>query len=95
MGAPDSGGPEGAVGGALAVLAGGTAVDFARVEPILEVLGSNVVRVGGRGTGHAVRVINQLITCLRIDVDAEGLIPAERAGIDPRRVQQALNAECI
>ena len=88
MDAPDSGRPEGAVGGSLAVMVVGTAVDFARVEPILEVLDSNVVRVGGPSMGHGFKVINQLIVGLGIETVTEGLILAKGAGIDPRRVQQ-------
>jgi 3-hydroxyisobutyrate dehydrogenase-like beta-hydroxyacid dehydrogenase len=59
--APVSGGPEGASRGTLAIMAGGTENDFARVRPILDVLGGNVVLVGGPGQGHTVKVINQLI----------------------------------
>ncbi len=88
--APVSGGPEGAMAGTLAIMVGATEADFARVEPILQTLGSNVVRVGQAGAGHTVKVINQLIVGLTIEAVAEGLILAEKSGIDPRLVQQAL-----
>lgn len=88
--APVSGGPEGAEAGTLAIMAGGTASDFERVKPILEVWGSNVVHVGGPGMGHTVKVINQLIVGLTIEAVAEALTLAEKAGVEPRLVQQAL-----
>ncbi|MBW1751587.1 MAG: hypothetical protein JRJ46_00430 [Deltaproteobacteria bacterium] len=47
--APVSGGPEGASKGTLAIMAGGTENDFSRVKPILDILGGNVVHVGGPG----------------------------------------------
>lgn len=89
--APVSGGPEGAAAGNLAIMAGATGTDFARVEPILKTLGGNVVRVGGPGAGHTAKVINQLIVGLTIEAVAEGLTLAEKCGLDPHRVQQALS----
>jgi len=88
--APVSGGPEGASQGALAIMAGGTKTDFTGVKPILEVLGGNVVHVGGPGLGHTVKVINQLIVGLTIETVAEALTLAEKSGVDPRLVQRAL-----
>jgi 3-hydroxyisobutyrate dehydrogenase-like beta-hydroxyacid dehydrogenase len=88
--APVSGGPEGASKGTLAIMAGGTDNDFTRVRPILDVLGGNVVHVGGPGVGHTVKVINQLIVGLTIETVAEALTLAEKSGVDPQVVQQAL-----
>lgn len=88
--APVSGGPEGAEAGTLAVMAGGTEVDFLRVQPILQVMGDNVVHVGGPGMGHTVKVINQLIVGLVIEAVAEGLALAEKTGVPAQLVQQAL-----
>jgi 3-hydroxyisobutyrate dehydrogenase-like beta-hydroxyacid dehydrogenase len=88
--APVSGGPEGAANGTLAIMAGGKKNDFSRVKPILDVLGGNVVHVGGPGLGHTVKVINQLIVGLTIETVAEALTLAEKSGVDPRMVQQAL-----
>jgi len=88
--APVSGGPEGAAAGTLAIMAGGAASDFESVGPVLNILGGNVVHVGGPGTGHVVKIINQVIVGLTIEAVAEGLTLAEKSGVDPRLVQQAL-----
>lgn len=88
--APVSGGPEGAVAGTLAIMAGGTDTDFTRAKPLLEVLGSNVVHVGGPGAGHTTKLINQVIVGLTIEAVAEALTLAEKSGLDPRLVQRAL-----
>ena len=88
--APVSGGPEGAADGTLAIMAGGAASDFETVKPVLDILGGNVVHVGGPGMGHVVKVINQVIVGLTIEAVAEGLTLAEKTGVDPRLVQQAL-----
>lgn len=88
--APVSGGPEGAAAGSLAIMAGGTVADFSRVRPFLEMLGGNVVRVGGPGAGHTAKLINQLIVGLTIEAVAEALTLAEKSGLDPHLLQQAL-----
>ena len=88
--APVSGGPEGAAAGTLAIMAGGAASDFESVEPVLNILGGNVVHVGGPGMGHIVKIINQVIVGLTIEAVAEGLTLAEKSGVDPQLVQQAL-----
>jgi 2-hydroxy-3-oxopropionate reductase len=88
--APVSGGPEGAAAGTLAIMAGGAAADFENAGPVLNILGGNVVHVGGPGMGHVVKIINQVIVGLTIEAVAEGLTLAEKSGVDPRLVQQAL-----
>ena len=87
--APVSGGPEGAAAGTLAIMAGGAAADFESAGPVLNILGGNVVHVGGPGMGHVVKIINQVIVGLTIEAVAEGLTLAEKSGVDPRLVQQA------
>lgn len=88
--APVSGGPEGARSGSLAIMAGGTEADIVAVLPLLEILGGSVVHVGDAGAGHTTKIVNQLITGLAIQAVAEGLTLAEKAGLDPTLVQQAL-----
>jgi 3-hydroxyisobutyrate dehydrogenase-like beta-hydroxyacid dehydrogenase len=88
--APVSGGPEGAADGSLAIMAGGAASDFETVSTLLDIMGGNVVHVGGPGMGHVVKVINQVIVGLTIEAVAEGLTLAEKVGVDPQLVQQAL-----
>ena len=88
--APVSGGPEGAAAGTLAIMAGGTASDFESVKPVLNILGGNVVHVGGPGMGHVAKIINQVIVGLTIEAVAEGLTLAEKSGVDPQLIQRAL-----
>lgn len=88
--APVSGGPEGAGAGTLAIMAGGSDQDFARVRPVLEALGGNVVHVGAAGAGDATKLINQVIVGLTIEAVAEALVLAEGSGLDPSLVQAAL-----
>jgi len=88
--APVSGGPQGAAARTLTIMAGATEADFERARPVLEAMGSNVMRVGGPGMGHTVKLINQLVVGITIEAVAEALTLAERVKLDPRLVQQAL-----
>lgn len=87
--APVSGGPEGARNATLAIMAGGDLSHYERLKPILEVLGRPTY-VGEVGAGHIVKVINQLIVGLTIEAVAEAIVLAESQGIDPRKIQTAL-----
>lgn len=87
--APVSGGPEGARAASLAIMVGGEEVHYRRVKPILQALGRPTY-VGQAGAGHTLKVINQLIVGLTIEAVAEALALAEGCGIDPRKVQEAL-----
>ena len=66
----------------LTIMAGGQPQDIERVEPILALLGSHVFHVGPLGTGAAMKLaVNTIIYGLNQAL-SEGLILAERAGID-------------
>jgi len=88
--APVSGGTIGAEGGTLVFMAGGAESAFARVHPVLEVLGQNAVRVGEVGAGQVAKAANQIIVGLTISAVGEALKLAERAGADPAKVREAL-----
>jgi 2-hydroxy-3-oxopropionate reductase len=72
-------------------MAGAEPHDLARVEPLLNALGT-VVHVGGPGAGHTVKIVNQVIVGLMLEAIAEALALAEKAGLDPRLVQDALRS---
>lgn len=88
--APVSGGTIGAENSTLTIMAGGTDEAFARVHPILEVLGSRITHIGGAGTGQVAKAANQVIVGLNIGAVAEALTLAKHAGADPAKVREAL-----
>jgi 2-hydroxy-3-oxopropionate reductase len=88
--APVSGGEVGARNAALTIMVGGSEAAFARVKPLLDLMGKNVTRVGGNGDGQTCKVANQIIVALTIEAVAEALVFASKAGADPARVRQAL-----
>lgn len=81
--APVSGGPAGAEGAHLTIMAGGDAEAFARVQPLLEVLGTNVRHVGDVGAGSVAKLVNQLLTFVNANAAAEAMLLASSAGASP------------
>lgn len=88
--APVSGGERGAVDATLSIMAGGTVDDVARATPVLRAMGSTIVHIGSSGAGQVAKACNQLVVASTIQAVAEALALADRAGVDPRRVREAL-----
>ncbi|MCR5335817.1 MAG: NAD-binding protein, partial [Synergistes sp.] len=88
--APVSGGQEKAEKGTLAIMAGGDARVFEDAKPILEKMGATVTLVGELGAGQITKLVNQMIVGINISAVAEGMTLAKKAGVDPRRVFEAI-----
>ncbi len=88
--APVSGGEPGAVAGTLAIMVGGKQEVFDRCFPVLDVMGRSVVRVGDVGAGNFVKLANQIIVAANIEAIGEAFVLAQKAGIDPELVFQAI-----
>ncbi|MEP7207069.1 MAG: 2-hydroxy-3-oxopropionate reductase [Casimicrobiaceae bacterium] len=88
--APVSGGEVGAKAASLTIMVGGSEAAFAKVKPLLELLGKNITLVGGNGDGQTCKVANQIIVALTIEAVGEALLFASKAGADPAKVRQAL-----
>ncbi|MEA2557088.1 MAG: hypothetical protein QOG88_626 [Actinomycetota bacterium] len=88
--APVSGGEKGAIDHTLSIMAGGDGDDFARAEPLFDVLGKTIVHVGGIGAGQVCKACNQLVVGATIEAVAEALALAERSSVDPAKVREAL-----
>jgi 3-hydroxyisobutyrate dehydrogenase len=88
--APVSGGSEGARLGTLTMFVGGAEADVARAMPVLEVLGKTITHLGALGSGQAAKAVNQVIVSGTYLGVAEGIVLGIRAGLDPRRLVEAL-----
>ncbi len=88
--APVSGGEVGAKAATLTIMVGATDAGFARVKPLLDLLGKSVTHVGPNGAGQTAKVANQIVVALTIEAVAEALLFAAKAGVDPAKVRQAL-----
>jgi 2-hydroxy-3-oxopropionate reductase len=88
--APVSGGEPGAIAGTLAIMVGGKQDIFDQCLPILNSVGRSVVRVGDVGAGNFVKLANQIIVAANIEAVGEAFALAQKAGIDPELVFQAI-----
>ncbi|WP_322905808.1 2-hydroxy-3-oxopropionate reductase [Paenibacillus campi] len=90
--APVSGGEPKAIDGTLAIMAGGDESVFNSVLPVLEVMGSQVIRVGANGSGTTAKLANQIIVNLNIAAMSEALVFAAKAGIDIGKMYEAIRS---
>ena len=90
--APVSGGPGAAEAGTLAVMAGGTDEDIARIRPVMETVAAAFTVFGPVGAGQVAKMVNQILVLNNYAVLAEALALAEAGGIDARRIPEALAA---
>jgi 3-hydroxyisobutyrate dehydrogenase-like beta-hydroxyacid dehydrogenase len=91
--APVSGGPAGAAEGRLTVMAAARPEVFAETGPLLDAFAGKVVLVGDEpGQGQLVKVLNNLMSASALAITSEALALAVKAGLDPGRFLDAVNA---
>ena len=90
--APVSGGDVGARNASLSIMVGGDEPDVDAVRPILELMGSTIVRQGGPGAGQHAKMINQILIATNMIGCCEGLLYAARAGLDGRTVIESVGS---
>ena len=90
--APVSGGTNGAEGGTLTVMVGGSAETFARARPVLSTFGKRVEHVGPVGAGDALKAVNNALLAVNILALGEGLVALVKAGVAPRTALGVVNA---
>jgi 2-hydroxy-3-oxopropionate reductase len=88
--APVSGGQVGAEQASLSIMVGGQPEVFEQIKPYFELMGKNIVLVGGNGDGQTCKVANQIVVALTIEAVSEALLFASKAGADPAKVRSAL-----
>jgi 3-hydroxyisobutyrate dehydrogenase len=88
--APVSGGVTGAEKGTLAIMAGGQPADVERVRPIVAHLAQRFTHMGDSGAGQVTKLCNQIIVGCLFPVLAEAVRLAEAAGVDAKRLPEAL-----
>jgi len=88
--APVSGGEPKAIDGTLSIMVGGDRSTFEKVEPVLATMGASVVHVGDIGAGNIAKLANQVVVALNIAAVSEALVLAEKAGVSPGTVFEAI-----
>jgi 2-hydroxy-3-oxopropionate reductase len=64
--------------------------DFDEFLPILQAIGSSIVRCGEIGAGNVTKLANQIIVAANIAAVSEALVLAAKAGVNPELVFQAI-----
>ena len=88
--APVSGGEPKAIDGTLSFMVGGKQEIFDRYKPLLSAMGASVVRCGEVGAGNTTKLANQIIVACNIQALSEALTLAQKAGVDPKLVFEAI-----
>jgi 3-hydroxyisobutyrate dehydrogenase-like beta-hydroxyacid dehydrogenase len=76
--------------GKLWVLAAGKTEVFEKVKPVLEKLGQTVHYLGENGHATAMKLVGNLIVALELEALAEGLVLAQKAGLDLKTVMEVV-----
>jgi 3-hydroxyisobutyrate dehydrogenase-like beta-hydroxyacid dehydrogenase len=80
--------------GTLTIIVGGDADAFARIEPALRVLG-NPVHVGDSGQGLVLKLAINVSLAAQMVAFSEGLLLADRDGIDPHLAAKVMSESAI
>ena len=81
-----------ATDGTLVILVGGLPMTLERCRPVLSAMGRTIIHAGGVGTGSALKLATNLMLAHLAAGFAEGLLLVQRAGLDPKRYLEVLDA---
>ncbi len=88
--APVSGGEPKAIDGTIAVMVGGKKEVFDANYEVMKAMAGSVVHVGDIGAGNIAKLCNQVVVALNIAAVSEALVLAQKAGVSPEKVYQAI-----
>ena len=81
--------------GKLNVMIGATPETFATLEPVLKRFAENVIHVGGPGSGHIIKLLNNFIAQAICTATAEAFAVGQRAGVDLRKLVDLISAGAV
>ncbi|CDJ69896.1 NAD binding domain of 6-phosphogluconate dehydrogenase, putative [Eimeria necatrix] len=83
----------GARNGKLTVMAGGDAAAVAAMQPLFQAFATTIIHTGpaGSGKGQRTKLANQITLCTNLVGLAEGLLFAERVGLDLEKTLSVLS----
>jgi 3-hydroxyisobutyrate dehydrogenase len=77
--------------GTLSITVGATPEVFARIEPLLRCVGSDITHCGGVGNGQVVKILNNMVLFQTVNALAEALALGRHAGVEPALLFDALS----
>src|SRR6476661_2647379 len=88
--APVFGSRQEAADAKLWIMAAGNEAIFEKVKPVLEHLGQTVHYFGKNGNAAAMKLVGNLIVALELEALSEGLVLAQKAGLDLNTVMEVV-----
>jgi 3-hydroxyisobutyrate dehydrogenase-like beta-hydroxyacid dehydrogenase len=82
---------EAAQRGELSIMVGADEALYARIEPFLRYMGSDITRCGGVGCGQVVKLVNNALVFENTVAIAEMMVLGERAGVAPAVLLDAVS----
>ncbi len=82
---------EAAQRGELSIMVGADAALYARIEPFLRYMGSDVTHCGSSGCGQVVKLVNNALVFENTVAIAEMMVLSERAGVAPAVLLDAVS----
>jgi 4-hydroxybutyrate dehydrogenase/sulfolactaldehyde 3-reductase len=70
-----------AIAGTSTLMLGGDEDVIARIEPVLRLMGQDLIRCGGLGMGQAMKLVNNLLASVLIAASSEALVAGKKAGL--------------
>jgi 3-hydroxyisobutyrate dehydrogenase-like beta-hydroxyacid dehydrogenase len=93
--APVSGSIPQAESGTLSIMVGGDEQAFRKVGPLLQTLGQTITHVGENGQGLVLKLAINISLAVQVLAFSEGLLLAERDGVDPKLAAEVMAATPI
>lgn len=90
--APVSGGDIGARDATLTIMVGGDLDVFEQVQPILKLLGENIILQGAAGAGQHTKMCNQIAIASNMIGVCEAVVYAQKSGLNPDSVLASISA---
>jgi 3-hydroxyisobutyrate dehydrogenase-like beta-hydroxyacid dehydrogenase len=78
--------------GKLNVMVGADPEVFARIKPALETFAENIFHVGGPGSGHVMKLLNNFLAMGHAALIAEVLVAGQKAGVDLGQFYKVVSA---
>lgn len=84
--APVSGGIGGAQAGTLTFMVGGGEAEFAKVQPLFDIMGQKAVYCGASGAGQSAKICNNMILGVTMIATCEAFALADKLGLDRQKM---------
>ncbi len=90
--APVTGGTVGAQSATLTIMVGGEKESFERALPIFQTVGKKIVHVGPVGSGHTLKLVNQIVCGVHLEALGEAMKLAQSTGLDLKTTLDVLSS---